>query len=553
MQIQKWKAQYQMTYYFVCVVSIDRSSFNKQATIKATGELYVYEYCNYTFTQSLFAKRIHLIWLVFSSLSPVFFFFCFFFFLSLKSSFVPSIMPPHRAEIPTVMHDLPVEEALGQMLDSLEHLNKVCTNVFERIAHRVKFERGKIGSISERVSACQARVEKISQNPSKATTVYSTTKYPTPDALPHFTRLADVTRDDPNLKLQRKHVTVKDRRPAPPVNSTTLFRLLTGATREAKMESIAEVTQADGLGRLPSYLPSISSVLLFNSAENPYKEYVSLNNLEGVGGTDRAKAQQGLADAPITLVEGANYTGYTGGPNFVYTPELTDLPTFDLPQNLPLGQLADIQFAGNEAMSQSIAPSLANLPGLPSGSSFLALEAPKQRRTAPKDDNALSSSGAPPPPPSAPAASAASSSIPAPPPAVPAAPAAPVAPPAPAIPGPPGGDGTVASAPKPSADGGRSDLMASIRAAKNKKLRSAAEAKKREKPKKQAAAPSGDIMSHLRNVLQMRRKATSGKTDDGASSPKKKSKSSTSASIPSLPSLDAADADTEEFADEDWE
>ena len=36
-----------------------------------------------------------------------------------------------------------------------------------------------------------------------------------------------------------------------------------------------------GLGRLPSYLPSIASVLLFNSDENPYKAYNTLDNLLG--------------------------------------------------------------------------------------------------------------------------------------------------------------------------------------------------------------------------------------------------------------------------------
>ena len=35
-----------------------------------------------------------------------------------------------------------------------------------------------------------------------------------------------------------------------------------------------------GLGRLPAFLPSVTSCLLFNSDENPYKTYNSFNNLE---------------------------------------------------------------------------------------------------------------------------------------------------------------------------------------------------------------------------------------------------------------------------------
>lgn len=35
----------------------------------------------------------------------------------------------------------------------------------------------------------------------------------------------------------------------------------------------------EGLGRLPSHLSSVGSLLLFNTKENPYKEYAALDNL----------------------------------------------------------------------------------------------------------------------------------------------------------------------------------------------------------------------------------------------------------------------------------
>lgn len=39
-------------------------------------------------------------------------------------------------------------------------------------------------------------------------------------------------------------------------------------------------TNKQGLGRLPEYLPTVSSLLLFNSAENPYKEFKLLDNTQ---------------------------------------------------------------------------------------------------------------------------------------------------------------------------------------------------------------------------------------------------------------------------------
>jgi WAS family protein 1 len=40
----------------------------------------------------------------------------------------------------------------------------------------------------------------------------------------------------------------------------------------------------EGLGRLPAHLPSVSSLLLFNTSDNPYNLYLSIDNLLG---TDR--------------------------------------------------------------------------------------------------------------------------------------------------------------------------------------------------------------------------------------------------------------------------
>lgn len=41
----------------------------------------------------------------------------------------------------------------------------------------------------------------------------------------------------------------------------------------------AEVDMAlEGLGRLPEYIPSVGSVLLFNSGENPYQKVSAIRN-----------------------------------------------------------------------------------------------------------------------------------------------------------------------------------------------------------------------------------------------------------------------------------
>jgi hypothetical protein len=49
------------------------------------------------------------------------------------------------------------------------------------------------------------------------------------------------------------------------------------------LERVEFTMEDDGLGRLPQCVPSIGSLLLFNSNINPYKDYQTLDNLVSAG------------------------------------------------------------------------------------------------------------------------------------------------------------------------------------------------------------------------------------------------------------------------------
>lgn len=70
----------------------------------------------------------------------------------------------------------------------------------------------------------------------------------------------------------------------------------------------AQRTAQEGLGKLPSYIPSVTALLLFNTSDNPYKTYVERDNLSGdvfVTSRDRrnadARPSTGLAAAPNSV------------------------------------------------------------------------------------------------------------------------------------------------------------------------------------------------------------------------------------------------------------
>ena len=454
----------------------------------------------------------------------------------------------HRFDVPVVLTDCAPCESLSSALDDLQQLDDVITALFSRLSARIAQQRDTLGGINLRIEAAQAKVATLAAHPSRVTTLFSASKYPAPHTLPdyrsvnHLEQVSSAVGSRLDRRLLRDDWTDAERfhlPPAPPphrisrhdrfaaapaTDTSNLFASLSKA-RLTRTEHVTDEA-AEGLGRLPAYLPSISSILLFNSDDNPYKQYVSINNLEGSsGGRQRQQQQQDAqgatgpaAAAPRSIIDGADLPTFAGY-QFEYRPLLGELPSFNLPANLPLGMLADIQFgaAGGAADGLgSIAPSAGlALPSL-SQLSLSTLPAPQL-------------SHAPPPP------AAGSAAFPPPPPPPPPPPMGDAAPP-PAPPPPPAGAPTAAAASSApaAASEGRGGLMEAIRAAKSKvKLRKvvkedgddgqqagggaagggAAGGGRGEGGKKRAEAGGGDMMSMLKLSLARRNQALSGKQE----------------------------------------
>ena len=113
----------------------------------------------------------------------------------------------------------------------------------------------------------------------------------------------------------------------------------------------------------------MSSLLLFNTSENPYKKYIVLDPLAGAMTKTRDKVieeENALSEAPMSILKGEELTRGTKD-SVMYVPIMPDLPELDVPSMLPdLPHVAgDLFYAGD--MGQSIAPSMANtsVPELP--------------------------------------------------------------------------------------------------------------------------------------------------------------------------------------------
>ncbi|CAL1526222.1 unnamed protein product [Lymnaea stagnalis] len=430
-----------------------------------------------------------------------------------------TIMGSQGFNVPTIPPDLRREETIHQIADALEYLDKVANDVFARIGKRVAENKTHLQKINDRVNLASARVDKL-KGSNKATKVFASAKYPAEDKLEPFK--TSFTNTDGLREIKRSHYKVQEKHA--PVDERVLreklqfynVHLSTRAKREPS-------NQGEGLGGLPKNIPSVSSLLLFNTTENPYKKYVILDPLGVVTKTRSAIEEEvgAMAEAPSTIVHNEEMYRVTAD-NFLYMPELGSVPEIAVPDLLPNlpGVADDLAFSGDQG--PSIAPSVmgSNMPELPS-------VGPEQE-ALPMGPTP----GAPPPPPPT-----TGPPLDAPPPPPPPASMPPPPPPPPDVPLPPPGPPPPApeNAPKdvvqPST--GRQSLLESIVKAggaagaglKSAKDRKHSNKKKKQEEKEQGATAKssgggggGDLMSDLFSRISMRRKGISGTNKAGEKS-----------------------------------
>lgn len=95
-------------------------------------------------------------------------------------------------------------------------------------------------------------------------------------------------------------------------------------------------TALEGLGKVPAHLASASSLLLFNSTQNPYRKYSALDTMAGVAAQEEVKEDEGpSAAAPKSVATGEAYEG-VGSSDISYQPGKAPLAKFNLAPTLNL-------------------------------------------------------------------------------------------------------------------------------------------------------------------------------------------------------------------------
>jgi WAS protein family homolog 1 len=394
-------------------------------------------------------------------------------------------------------------------------------------------EASQVTALSQRVEACQAQVNALAGQ-SRASTVFASPKYPAPAVLSALVPLSGEGLERFRRARHLDYALDAPHEPADVRPSVALPELLLfgGVDTPPHPALVPDAKPLEGLGRLPSNLPSVSSLLLFNTDHTPYEQYMTLDNLLGrdrSGETRQTNAE--LFAAPRTVTDGDTMPE-AAMLDYTYAPALEELPAMSLPSALPnLPGVADIQWSG--ASDDTLAPSGSKRGGdrawadgprpQPAANGAPAAKAATpgggaSTAAAAAAPSAASAAAAPPPPPPPPSSGGAAAPVSAggapPPPPPPKAKAVSFAAETAASPAPAGDD---AGGGDDDGGGGgdtRNALLESIRA--GRKLKKVAERKKVEeeedkKPAKHGAGSTGDIMGDLMQALNRRRKGIASK------------------------------------------
>ena len=241
-------------------------------------------------------------------------------------------MPVQTYNVPLILPSLRREESVNQIVDALEYLEKVSNDIFTRISERVAENRKRLAAINHRADLAQARIDKI-KGIKKATRVFSSAKYPAPEKLSSYETL--YSQENELAEIQRHSYNLNSK--FTPVDEKALKDKLQFYNVHLNVRKKQDETKGEGLGSLPNNLQSVSSLLLFNTTENPYKKYVMLDPLAGAVTKTRSNIEEDEEDigaAPISITQGEEMDRVTAQ-NYFYVPNLGDVPEIDVPVYLP--------------------------------------------------------------------------------------------------------------------------------------------------------------------------------------------------------------------------
>lgn len=218
-----------------------------------------------------------------------------------------------------------------------------------------------LANISERIDVASNKISSLA-GAKGATQVFSSSKYPAA----HVNRqYCSVFADGNPIEITRHKVKCKSEA-APDEQLDTL------QFYHVKIRKQTNKGANEGLGQVPKDIRSLNDMLLYNTGKNPYKKYEMSDTLKVSQrqNEDEKTNTSEIGAAPLSISERAALSKVPREAYF-YSPNLGEVPTIDVPLDLPdlPGIADDLRFVNNAdlgiAPSVTTTPSIPDLPNLP--------------------------------------------------------------------------------------------------------------------------------------------------------------------------------------------
>lgn len=257
--------------------------------------------------------------------------------------------------VPIIPNNLRKHETIIRIAEVLDHLSKVADSILERVSDRINEGNNKMLEITRRLEEVNSKVERLSKAKS-ATQVFSSTKYLAENVHRKYT---SIFTDLKPIKLE--HHKVKHRKTETreePLDKLHIYHF--------KVKNDDFEKKRNETWNVPPDIEYVNDVLLYNTGKNLYEDLTmsdSMSVSKQIGEQSTEDTSE-IEPAPYSISQRANMSRSANHP-YIYTPNLGEVPTLDVPLDLPdLPGIAD-DLRYEKESGPTIAPSnivISNLP-----------------------------------------------------------------------------------------------------------------------------------------------------------------------------------------------
>lgn len=267
----------------------------------------------------------------------------------------------NEAYIPLLPYDLGYEETILQLIKSLDCLDKVVECVYDHVRGNINSQKSEIVKLSDKLNNITHKVNLLS-NSKKTIQVYSSSKYPASHCSKDYKYSYDLNvKSDiiENIKVDHQITVSND-----PDDKLKFYNVIND-NHKSKISKNKNIISIKGLGGLPNDTKYINSLLLFNSNENLYKNYVLSNPYKINKTTTNEKVEniENINQPVFSLPSNDTENQF----NYFYTPEYEEVPSIDVPADLPdlPGIAGNIQYFKEENTNVQVICKPSNIVDLP--------------------------------------------------------------------------------------------------------------------------------------------------------------------------------------------